>query len=578
MNKKILYTVKGVAGCLLMASLAAGCAQEDIDTAPSGGGGMSPASYVSLSFASPQGAPTRSNPTGGETGDGHETGQDYENTITSAVAFFYQGSGADGVNSDGSTQIMAVATFNVGSHTEPGNGIDRKYTTTPQQVDLDDGTYNVIVVANPGADWWTGKSLTLAEVRDHIQTTAWTASGSDYSDFVMTSAADATLTLESNSEDDPATAEVNVERMAARLDYKAEASYPCTDPAYPNATVEITGAALVNNLTEGSYMLKRVASTVDGVPTYLGNETPDAGVQTNYVLDPWTAVKTSDNNSFTIGGEVKTAEDLYGEWFGNLSQDPNYWADYVQPGIEVSDGAETWQRIGYTLENTTAAEEAGKRYSTGVVFKAKFHPQGVANYTDGETFFAYGTKIYASMEDMMAGFYGSKFDDLDNITSCATWGDVKQFITSTLLTNDPSGYNKYLEGLAEGKDDSETVANASSLTWGNYMLNECGYSKDENGKVVLDQNGKVTRIALQPYGTRTYEDATCYYTWWVRHSNDNDDTKKGIMEYAIVRNNIYKLTVNSVYSLGGEVPEEESLIVDVYVNDWLLLDNETLPM
>lgn len=394
----------------------------------------------------------------------------------------------------------------------------------------------------------------------------------------MTSAADATLTLNSNPESNPAKATVNVERMAARLDYKAEASYPCTDPAYTGATVEITGAALVNNLTAGSYMLKRVASTVDGVPTYLGNETPDAGVQTNYVLDPWTAVKTSDNNSFTIGGEVKTAEDLYGEWFGNLSQDPNNWADYVQPGIEVSDGTEQWQRIGYTLENTTAAEEAGKRYSTGVVFKAKFHPQGVANYTDGETFFAYGTKIYASMEDMMAGFYGSKFDDLDNITSCATWGDVKQFITSTLLTNDPSGYNKYLEGLAEGKDDSETVANASSLTWGNYMLNECGYSKDENGKVVLDQNGKVTRIALQPYGTRTYEDATCYYTWWVRHSNDNDDTKKGIMEYAIVRNNIYKLTVNSVYSLGGEVPEEESLIVDVYVNDWLLLDNETLPM
>lgn len=563
MNKNILHTVKGVAGCLLMASLAAGCAQEDIDTAPSGGGGMSASSYVSLSFASQQSTPTRSNPTGGETGDGDETGQDYENEIKSAVAFFYQGN--NGVNSDGSTKIMAVATFNVGSYTEPGNGIDRTYTTTPQQVDLDDGTYNVLVVANPGADWWTGQSLTLADVRNHIQTTAWTASGSDYSDFVMTSAADATLTLNSNPESDPAKAEVNVERMAARLDYKAEASYTCTDPAYTGATVEITGAALVNNLTAGSYIIKRVADDVNGTNlSYLGNETADEnGAATNYVLDPWTASKNGN---------------LYGTWFMNGSSNPNWWAGYVQPGTPVSDGAETWQRIGYTLENTTAADAAGSDYSTGVVFKAKFNPQGVANYTEGETFFAYGTKIYASMEDMMAGFYGSKFDDLDNITSCATWGDVKQFITSTLLTNDPSGYNKYLEGLAEGKDDSETVSDASSLTWSNYMKNECGYSKDENGKVVLDQNDKVTRIALQPYGTRTYEDATCYYTWWVRHSNDNDDTKKGIMEYAIVRNNIYKLTVNSVYSLGGEVPEEESLIVDVYVNDWLLLDNETLPM
>lgn len=574
MNKNILHTVKGVAGCLLMASLVAGCAQEDIDTAPSGGGGMSASSYVSLSFASQQSTPTRSNPKGG----GQEKGQVKENEIKSAVAFFYQGSGTDGVNSSGTTPIMAVATFNVGSYTEPGNGIDRTYTTTPQQVDLDDGTYNVLVVANPGADWWTGQSLTLADVRNHIQTTAWTASGSDYSDFVMTSAADATLTLNSNPESNPATAEVNVERMAARLDYKTTGTYTCDDPAYPGATVEITGAALVNNLTAGSYLLKRVADDVNGTNlSYLGDETADAGVQTNYVLDPWTAVKTSDNNSFTIGGEVKTVEDLYGEWFGNISQDPNDWAGYVQPGTKVTVGTETWQRIGYTLENTTAAEEAGRRYSTGVVFKAKFNPQGVANYQNGATFFALGTHLFASMEDMMTYVYGADFSQFDDkIDACDNWAAVKTFAAS-LLDNDPSGYKAFLLGQDEAQDLAQVK---ESLKWSAYMLSNCGYSAslNETYKVELDQNGIVTRIALQPYGTRTYEDATCYYTWWVRHSNDNDDTKKGIMEYAIVRNNIYKLTVSSVYSLGGEVPEEESLIVDVYVNDWLLLDNETLPM
>ena len=585
MGKDILHTVKSVMGCMLVTALAAGCAQEDIGNDPSEGGGMSATSYVSLSFASPQGTPTRANPTGGETGDGQETGQDYENAITSAVAFFYQGTDQKGVNSGGNTPIKAFVSFNnIGNGTdENSTGVDRKYTTSPQQVDLENGTYNVIVVANPGTDWWTGRSITLADVRDYIQTTAWTASGSDYSDFVMTSAADATLTLNSNPESNPATAEVNVERMAARLDYKTTGTYTCDDPAYPGATVEITGAALVNNLTAGSYLLKRVAADVNGVPTYLGNETPDAGVQTNYVLDPWTAIKTSANNNFTIGGETKTAEDLYGEWFGNISQNPNYWAAYVQPGTEVTVGTEKWQRIGYTLENTTAAEEAGKRYSTGVVFKAKFHPAKVTSYTnstytDGATFFAYGKTLYASMEDMMIGFYGHKFDNgFSDIKECKTWGKVRQFITSTLLTNDPSGYDKYLEGLAEGKADADAVADASSLTWSYYMLNECGYSKDGNGKVVLDQKGKVTRIALQRYGTRTYEDATCYYTWWVRHSNDNDDAK-GIMEYAIVRNNIYKITVESIYSLGDPVPGDEELNVKVYVNNWLLLDPETLPM
>lgn len=567
MGKEILHTVRSVMGCMLVTALAAGCAQEDIGNDPSEGGGMSATSYVSLSFASPQGTPTRANPTGGETGDGQETGQDYENAITSAVAFFYQGTDQKGVNSGGNTPIKAFVSFNnIGNGTdENSTGVDRKYTTSPQQVDLENGTYNVIVVANPGTDWRTGRSITLADVRDYIQTTAWTVSESGYSNFVMTSAADATLTLNSNPESDPATAEVNVERMAARLDYKAEAPYTCTDPAYSGATVKITGAALVNNLTEGSYLLKRVADDVNGNNlSYLGDETADEnGVATNYVLDPWTASKNGN---------------LYGTWFMNGSPDPNWWAGYVQPGTSVSDGAETWQRIGYTLENTTAADAAGSDYSTGVVFKAKFYPKGVANYTDGETFFALGNRLFASMEDMMKNFYGSKFDELDDlIKKCETWRDVKQFITSTLLTNDPSGYNKYLEGLAEGKDDTGAVSDASSLIWSNYMLNECGYSKDENGKVVLDQNGKVTRIALQHYGTRTYEDATCYYTWWVRHSNDNDDAK-GIMEYAIVRNNIYKITVESIYSLGDPVPGDEELNVKVYVNNWLLLDPETLPM
>ena len=562
MNRNDLYTVKGVLGCLLIVSLATGCAQEDIGTTPHEGDGTSVSSYVSLSFVSSQSAPTRSNPTGGETGDGQEKGQANENEINSAVAFFYQGN--NGVNSDGTTPIMAVAAFKVGNYTEPGNGIDRTYTTIPQQVDLDNGTYNVLVVANPGADWWTGQSLTLADVRNHIQTTAWTVSESGYSDFVMTSAADATLTLNSNPESDPAKTTVDVERMAARLDYKADAPYNCTDPAYTGATVKITGAALVNNLTAGSYLLKRVAPTVDGVPTYLGNETADKnGVATNYVLDPWTTNKSKN---------------LYGTWFNSGSSDPNWWTGYVQPGTSVSDGAETWQRIGYTLENITTADAAGSDYSTGVVFKATFNPMGIAKYTVGETFFALGSHLFASMEDMMTYVYGADFSQFDaKINGCNDWAAVKNFAAS-LLDNDPSGYKSFLQGQDEAQDLARVKV---SLKWSAYMFSKCGYSASLNGtyKVELDQNGIVTRNALQSYGVRTYEDATCYYTWWVRHSNDNNDETKGIMEYAIVRNNIYKLTVNSIYSLGGDVPgEDENIILDVYVNDWLLLDPETLPM
>lgn len=562
---------------LALAALSAGCTQNDLGDGFSGGGSK-PGSFVTLSLTTPSAPAMRSNPTGGEQGDGTETGQDYENTVKRAVAFFYQGSG---VNAGGTIPIQAAVPFTfTGSGTEGSNGIDRVYTTTPQTVDLENGTYHLLLVANPGTDWWSGKSLTLGDVRDHIQQQAWQqAEDGSYSDFVMTSAADATVTLNFNPKNDPAKATVSVERMAARLDYQAEASYTCQD--HSGATAEITGAALVNNLTAGSYLTKRVANDVDGTGlSYLGDETPDAGVQTNYVLDPWTAQKTAGNNSFTIGdATAQPASALYGVWFDGSWADPNQWASYVKAGTPVPDGS--WQRIGYTLENTTEASQSGSRYSTGVVFKAKFHPTGLGtDYKDGATFFSYNSKLYASMEDLMTYFYGSVFtDDFNNITSCTTWGEVKKFITSTLLTNDPSGYYTWLKNQADSKDDADAVADVKSLTWSQYMWTECGYSKDADG-VKLDQNGKVTRRALRPTGVRTYEDATCYYTWWVRHSNDGQDDTNGIMEYAIVRNNIYKLKVNSIYSLGSDIPtdEDHGLVIEVYVNDWQLLDPETLPM
>lgn len=581
MSWNFTYGIKGFMGSALLGVLAVGCSSDFEAVAP--GHGTSNA-FVSLSFVSTRNSLTRSNPSGGENGDGQETGQDYENEIRSAVAFFYKDD--LGVQGDGTQKILAVVDFNnIGSYSEGGNGVDRIYQTDPQQVGLDDGNYHVLVLVNPHQDWWTGKTLTLADVRDHIENQAWTYSGTDgsYSDFLMTSAGDASLTLASNPETDPARTEVSVERMAARLDYQAIDSYTCTDPNFSGAMVEILGAALVNNLTAGSYLLKRVADDVQGSNlVYLGDETVDGnGLATNFVIDPWTVSKTADNDQFTInaiGGQSASA--LYGLWFNGSSDSPAWWADYVRQGQSLSDGTDIWNRIGYTLENVTAADEAGARYSTGVVFKARFTPAGVADYTSGETFFALGNKLYASMENMMVSFYGSKFNNgFSEIRNCQTWGDVRSFISAELLENDPSGYRDYLLAQVGEHPDDETLPGTESLEWSYYMLWECGYSREAGGKVLVDQSGKVTRIALNPYGVHTYKDATCYYTWWVRHCNDNDNSTKGDMEYAVVRNNIYKLKVNSIYSLGGDVPEkDQNIILDVYVNDWLMLEPENLPM
>lgn len=592
--------------CAVFALAFAGCAADgDIAAGDDAGKAGKGKAYVTLSLSMGNVAPaTRANPTGGEAGDGYERGQSYENVVSSAVAFFFRD---NGVNAAATTPIDGVAEFSQFFTPEDGdnNPVDKIYTTQPQQVDLENGEYHVIVVANPGDQrWWNAGPLTLGDVRDHIYKEAWKDDNVTYSDFLMTSAADATLTLTPDAtQQDPAEVAVNVERVAARIDYNAdEQGYKCTDPAYTGATVQITGAAIVNNLTAGSYLLKRVADDATGTNMiYLGDETAnDNDVPTNYVIDPWTAAKTVGNDSFTIDGTSGRASDLYGVWFGNQSSQtltsellkPGYWAALCTMGtplVTVTGGTTGYNRIGYTLENTTAADCAGPRYSTGVVFKAKFNPAdgAIANYTAGSTFFSLGGMLYASMQDMMAVVYGSDvFGDFNsNIQNKTNWAGVKEW-AGTLLSDDPSGYVDFLEhecaAHADNMEEKLTDEDKARLLWSAYMLAECGYSATQSAggawKVTINANGKNTRNALRQHGVRTYEDAQCYYTWWVRHGNDGKADANGVMEYGIVRNNVYKLDVRSVYSIGGDIPGDESLVVNVYVNDWLLLPTEELHM
>ncbi len=69
-----------------------------------------------------------------------------------------------------------------------------------------------------------------------------------------------------------------------------------------------------------------------------------------------------------------------------------------------------------------------------------------------------------------------------------------------------------------------------------------------------------------------------WYTYWNRHNNNNNKHEMGIMEFATVRNNVYRLTVNTIGTLGlpkepidpdnpwvpkGETPDEPGLELDV---------------
>ncbi len=595
--KDIRYIWRGAALSLALSLMAAGCSMsDDLECPPeqgTSGSAVSGPAYVQLSFSTAANGLTRANPDGGEQGDGSEAGQTYENAVSSAVAFLFAHND-DGVNA-ANPAAVTVTPVRFGSVT--GNG--QTYTTEAQQVgDIDYGQYDVIVVANPGDDnWWTSVS-TLKDLQDKIMKTAWTQNADGtYTDFLMASADDAVtplnVTEDNTTEANAAKTAVSVERVAARVDYNALNEYTCIDDNYKGATVEITGATIVNRLTAGSYLLKRTADDAQGTNLeYLGLETAtgDDMLATNYVLDPWTADKTEANlqgTPFIVGGQSVAAAGLYDAdtYIPTRSDNPEDWADYCKAGATnaTEDG---YLRVGYALENTTDRLSTSLNYNTGIVFKAQFHPVGVDRYTDGQTFFTYNGVIYPTLTDMMGQLNEIiEFNSFGNLSieSMVDWNQLKGSFVSK-IKNDPTGYRDYLLDIAEEKDDefaAITSQELEQLKWTYYLNNVLGVVEDSQNGPQINQNNINTRALLYASSNRllrTYYKGQCYYTWWLRHSNDGNDDENGVMEYAVVRNNIYKVNVESVYSLGGDIPDNQQLDARVYVNKWSMLPEETLPM
>lgn len=61
-------------------------------------------------------------------------------------------------------------------------------------------------------------------------------------------------------------------------------------------------------------------------------------------------------------------------------------------------------------------------------------------------------------------------------------------------------------------------------------------------------------------GCDVFLNGWCYYVYWIRHAEDNSDDISP-MEYAMVRNNIYQLYVNSISQLG--TPEPDSNVEEI---------------
>lgn len=553
---------------------------EEFEAADCDEDGAGDVSYVSLDIVPTAGPDSRAgDPTGGENGDGREPGQDYENDVTTVTAFFMADDA--GINAPSTTPIEAVIQFySLTQQDDASAPYSRAYRTETLPVAIPDGTYSVLAVANGGDMAWAtnAANLTLADVRDHIYYgAAWQESAGGYGQFVMASADDAKLTLSSNSADEPAMAEIGVERLAARVDYQKQGSYTCAEQAVFPGTVEIEGAVLVNNMTAGSYLFKRTADDTTGTNLrYLGRETATAdGVATNYVIDPWTARKTPNMGALPAH--------LYGLRLGSYATSAD-WMEVIREGTSVTDvgSGDEWLRIGYTLENTADRTAEPRDYATGVVFRARFRPdEGTVkgSYTEDHTFFRWNGALYATCRDIMEAYWSvaSSVDRAESdVKACKTWNDLRA-VASRLPAGDPTGYVSWLRACVDGHGNGDNLLGDASLyTWTSYMRTVCGYYIDAQGNVKIDAEGKNTRELLARHNVQTYRDATCYYTYWIRHGGS--ESSDATMKHAIVRNNIYKLRVDAVYDLGDDLPGETPLVVTVYVNNWTLLPEESLPM
>lgn len=451
-----------IAALLLLTSA---CSDELRTDSPEGGEGSDGSSFLKLTIHCPTATGQtllRSDlPTGGEPGDGDEAGQDYENRIDNFMLLFYQGESRS--NSSAGTPIDKIMYFDREEITDGSDLIS---------VNLPAGEYDLLVITNTGDMRSSLQGKNLGEIRDYLLTWAWQESDGEYSRFVMTSDGhtEDRVTLCGNPESNPANAVVEVERLAARIDYQAVRTvYEVNDTTYGAATVSIVGGVIVNKMKAGSYLLKRVADPdgdnklVSQTPvTFLADEIPsEGGVQRNYVVDPWSYLKTAANATASVfspaapGSGNRPVSELYENYYTSFGGSVANWEKAIVAGTPI-DG---WMRLGYTMENTVSRENQIDAYTTFAVFKARYTPTG---FNEGQTFYVRDGKIYRTREE------------------------------------------------AEQVNSTKPI--------------------------------------------REYKDGNCYYTWRIRHSNDGDDSARGIMEYAIVRNNIYKLRISDIYALGDEIP------------------------
>ena len=413
---------------------------------------------------------------------------------------------------------------------------------------------------------------------------------------------------------DAAGGNIHVMRSVARFDFRDGSgnnnTYWVGEEATAKLKMKLTKMALVN-MSKNFYYLPRVsANGLDANSVICGSET-----STNYVVTPWAAEKqagtvASDYSkyyNFCLGygnGEAWTIDETArGQWYNALLTD-------VTGGEEDED--DTWGGSTkgdyhiwrYVTENTIPQPTGGavlqaNGISTGIVFKGKF--EAVADKTPELLTEAIQKAESATSEADLTAKACPVLYVFDGIIyvgwTAGESADPQDVIASAKAANEGTAFFRAVFGEGARKVEKTTEKDDQIIT--TYEVENI--AADSPAAIYAAEGNKFTdrfRAAAVKAGFTLYEasyDADtkggyyCYYFYWNRHNDNGDPAAMGPMEFAVVRNNVYKLAVTKIGKLGHprvdkndpdpikpDTPDENGdlyIMLSVEVDPWVVREN-----
>lgn len=624
---------KSTLWALAFACAAVSCS-DDLENGPNNNEGNElngPTTYMKVNISS--NITTKAEPAGGE-GEGKEVGSEDEYKVNDVTVILFKNADNSPVSAINANSVLVAAGYedNVGSMNESQEPQHNRMATVTLSVtdateNFDGNTYGVIAVTNLGSDVLKNRIKltdinTGSELANYLQTSVHTEGAK----FIMSSHLPTveTVTLRADAtEADAPEANIHVERLAAKIRINEHDDnkfiYEIKSGTNLVAKVRLDQVAIVNQLNSGTYLLKRVSenatSTDNSIPaegsdTYLKDESWSA-TSANYVIDPWTRKKTQDKvaniasisaaNNVTYPTGTTEQPLKYSNPFSGISYD-KMWEDLTVTPKQLSSTEDITSSIhlAYTQENTTEADNSLMGYTTGAIFKATYYPASLSvigtGSSDGEIIAEPQTGIEnfnaATVTTTVPNFY--VYQNVAYKTLETIWAEFVWKIQTTTEERESIDYDSF---------NSTNIVNLSKKTFIDSDLAKyedpfgyIAYLKTEAAKLVNDDAKFVTTNAFSAYiddvdnkakyadRIKTYTNGQCYYPYWIRHANNDLANEMGIMEFGIVRNNIYDLTVTGISGFGisgtdkpdPEQPVEKDnfyLKVNLYVRNWVVRSN-----